>query len=534
MKLIGVLGFVVISFITYNREERINSYFSNHKTIDRVIPFFVCFIISFLFSINLCLSPFNDLEPYIDSSVFLYIGKSMHNGMIPYKDLFDHKGIVLYFIEYLGYFVGLGNKIGVWIIELINIYVTTLLFYHIARLFSSSKIVCYLSTYLVIALSTLSFFEGGNLVEEYALPWISLSLYIVIKFFITKTYKAWHIITLGVGFTIVLFLRVNMVGLWAPLILAVIVYLVKNKRITEILKCALLFVAGCLCVFVPIMVYLLSTNSLKDMIDYYIVFNLSYTGAYSRRGIISFVFNCISTAGISIFFIVYALCVRYKNKIIWLNLITLFFAYISAAISGRSFLHYGIILIPFFIIPATLTILPFMEKTKSISIFIKKRSVIVSVIIMCLLCVSLHPATLVKNNLSATHNQDSLQDYLLTNTNENDDVLILGNSVLTYINSNRYTKNKFFYQEPPIDVSDKLYEEFITELGSKPSDYIINLKSEVSIYESENNNNNGNDNETYSNHQKVIDYLNDECAKGTYQLEKHNDFQVYVRKEDTI
>lgn len=528
MELIGVLGIVVISIITYNREERINSYFSNHKTIDWVFPFFVCFIISFLFSIKLCLSPFNALEPYTDSSVFLYIGKSMHNGMIPYKDLFDHKGIVLYFIEYLGYSVGLGNKIGVWIIELINVYVTTLFFYHIARLFSSSKIVCCLSTYLVIVLSTLSFFEGGNLVEEYALPWISLSLYIVIKFFITKTYKAWHIIALGVGFTIVLFLRVNMVGVWAPLILAVIVHLIRNKRITEILKCALLFVAGCLCVFVPIMVYLLSTNSLKDMIDYYIVLNLSYTGAHSRRGIITFIFDCISTAGISIFFIVYALCVQYKNKIIWLNLITLFFAYISAAISGRSYLHYGIILIPFFIIPSTLTIFPFMEKTKSISIFIKKRSVVVSVIILCLLCISLHPVIYVKNNMTATHNQDSLQDYLLTNTNENDDVLILGNSVLKNINSNRYTKNKFFYQEPPIDVSDKLYEEFITELGSKSSDYIINLKSDDSLDKSEKKDSATDNNQ--SNHQKVIDYLNDECEKGIYQLEKHDSFQVYVRK----
>lgn len=528
MELIGVLGFVVLSIIAYNREERINSYFSAHKTIDRIIPFFVCFIISFLFSINLCLSPFNNLDPYTDSSVFLYIGKSMHNGMIPYKDLFDHKGIVLYFIEYLGYFVGIGNKIGVWIIELINIYVTTLLFYHIARLFSSSKIVCYLATYLVVPFSSLSFFEGGNLVEEYALPWISLSLYIVIKFFITKTYKTWHIIALGVGFTIVLLLRVNMVGLWAPILLATIAFLIKNKRITEIFKCALLFIAGCLCVFIPIMVYLLSTNSLKDMIDYYIVFNLSYTGAHSRRGIITFVFDCISTAGVSIFFIVYSLCINYKNKIIWLNIITLFFAYISAAISGRAYLHYGIILIPFFIIPTTLTILPFMEKTKSISIFIKKRGVVVSVVILCLLCVSLHPTIYVKNNFSASQKQDSLQDYLLSNTNENDDVLILGNSVYTYINSNRYTKNKFFYQEPPIDVSDKLYEEFITELGSKPSDYILNLKSEDSLYQSENNNEN--DSETYSNHQKVIDYLNDECDKGIYQLEKHDGFQVYVRK----
>ena len=447
----------------------------------------------------------------------------MHIGMIPYKDLFDHKGIILYFIEYIGYIIGFGSRIGVWIIELFNMFVSTIIFYHLAKLFSSSRISCYAVVFVVTSLCSFSFFEGGNLVEEYALPWISLSLYFVIKFFISNKYKKWNVVIIGCGFSVVILLRANMVGLWGALLLAVAFYFIKKKRVSDLLKCVLLFILGALIIFIPTIIYLWSTNSIAEMIDYYIKFNLLYTGSHSRKGITTFIFDCLSAAGISSFFVVYSLLINYKNKIIWLNFITLLFAYLSAAISGRSYLHYGIILIPFFVIPAVYTIIPFLEKTKEISFPIKRKSVITLISLVCLLCMAVNPAVYIKNNINVTNNHNPINDYLSANTTEKDDVLVLGNNVSTYISSDRQTKNKFFYQNPPIDVSDKLYQEFISELESNQSDYIINQYARDSSYSEQ-------ESETITNHQKVIEYLNNECEKGIYVLEEYENFQVYVRK----
>ena len=36
---------------------------------------------------------------WIDSSVFKYIGWQMAEGQIPYLDMFDHKGLLIYFIK---------------------------------------------------------------------------------------------------------------------------------------------------------------------------------------------------------------------------------------------------------------------------------------------------------------------------------------------------------------------------------------------------------------------------------------------------
>ncbi len=526
MEIIGALGFITLSIVAYNRKDSINNYLSKHILINKLCPFIICFIISSLLAINLNLSPFNNATPGTDSSVFLYIGKAIYNGAIPYKELFDHKGILLYFIEYFGYLIGFGNQVGVWIVELINLYITTLIFFKIATLFSESRIVCYLSSYIVLHLSSITFFigEGGNLTEEYALPWISISLYIVIKFFITKEYKRWNIILLGISFTVVFFLRVNMVGLWGALIIAVSVYLLKSKRVSDFFKCSLLFLAGCLLVIVPIILYLVLTDSLKYMIDYYFIFNLSYTGSHSRKGIIFFFFDCLTYAGISSFFIVYSLLINYKNKALWVNFITLLFAYVSAAISGRSYAHYGIILIPFFLLPTVLSIDPFMKKTKAISMNVIKKRTVALVVLFCMLCLAFYPSYRFYAMLREPIVHNELFNYLSSKTTEKDDVLLLGNNVFDYLSSERYTKNKFFYQEPPINVSDKLYNDFISEIENIHSDYIINSKPKENLLSEPDNK------DIESNYQKVIAYLNNECEKGVYRLEKYNSFQVYVRR----
>ena len=90
--------------------------------------------------------------------------------------------------------------------------------------------------------------------------------------------------------------------------------------------------------------------------------------------------------------------------------------------------------------------------------------------------------------------------------------------VFYYINSNRSTDNKFFYQQPPIDVSDELFNEFIQEIYSKPSDYIITRVTDGKLEKQ---------NDSYI---KLINFLNNECENGKYRLEKHNSFQVYVKE----
>ncbi len=68
----------------------------------------------FLFAISICLN--SGIAPgnrnLYDSNSFIYIARLMQYGLIPYLDVFDHKGPLLYFINYIG--LGFGDQIGIW------------------------------------------------------------------------------------------------------------------------------------------------------------------------------------------------------------------------------------------------------------------------------------------------------------------------------------------------------------------------------------------------------------------------------------
>lgn len=55
-----------------------------------------------------------------DASIFEYFGYAMSNGEVLYKDLFDHKGPIIFLINYFGFI--LNGEFGIKIIYLICIF----------------------------------------------------------------------------------------------------------------------------------------------------------------------------------------------------------------------------------------------------------------------------------------------------------------------------------------------------------------------------------------------------------------------------
>jgi len=103
----------------------------------------------------------------------------MHEGKVPYRDLFDHKGPVLYFVEYLGAF---GGTIGIW-----------------------------------------------------ALPGICYSFYIFTKYLKTGKYQKMEIFFIGVTFMNVLLLRANMVSVWIAYLPVIIIVMITRRQLSSLI-----------------------------------------------------------------------------------------------------------------------------------------------------------------------------------------------------------------------------------------------------------------------------------------------------------
>ena len=78
--------------------------------------FLIAFLTLMLASKNSFLYPFND---WVDANAFFTVGKSMFHGIVPYKDLFEQKGPLLYFIYGIASIISFKSFLGVFILEVL-------------------------------------------------------------------------------------------------------------------------------------------------------------------------------------------------------------------------------------------------------------------------------------------------------------------------------------------------------------------------------------------------------------------------------
>ena len=56
--------------------------------------------------------------PDIDYSIFEYFGQRMREGQLPYRDIYDHKPPLIFFLNYWGLVLGSGSRWGIWALQL--------------------------------------------------------------------------------------------------------------------------------------------------------------------------------------------------------------------------------------------------------------------------------------------------------------------------------------------------------------------------------------------------------------------------------
>jgi hypothetical protein len=117
------------------------------------------------FIILICISNNSPILPQIDidSEVFKYAGRALDNGFLPYLDFFDHKGPIIFLLNYIG--IKLHIDYGVFFLEIISL---TIVFYLFFCLETSS--IGRLFVFLILIYLINNSYDGGNLTETYALP----------------------------------------------------------------------------------------------------------------------------------------------------------------------------------------------------------------------------------------------------------------------------------------------------------------------------------------------------------------------------
>ena len=211
-----------------------------------------------------------------DSAQFLTIGKEWMLGRIPYKELFDHKGPFIFFVDMLGFMIT-GNKSGIVIIQSIFSIITVNALFDLAKLhFNSNR---YAITVVVISMVIYKRnYNEGNSVEEYCLPFLAVSIYFQMKFLYHKLqqHSPYAAVFYGITFGICAMTRVTNSVLIGAGVLVISIILLLQKQYLNLFWNALGFLLGFAAVFAPFALYFTWKNCFQEFIYGTFIYNFEY------------------------------------------------------------------------------------------------------------------------------------------------------------------------------------------------------------------------------------------------------------------
>lgn len=371
-------------------------------------------------------SPLYPINDWVDSNAFFTMGKGMMNGKVLYRDLFEQKGPLLYFIHGLSYLISNKTFLGVYIFEVI---------FFAVFLYFCSKIISfyYEKKYLYIALPIISVivlnlvsFSHGDSAEEFTIPLLTISLYYLLKYFKNEYPKPMDTkVLLLNGFLAgcVMWIKYSLLGFWFGWMMMIFISSIINKRFKDSIKECLVFLIGMFIATLPWIIYFGLNGAIKDWIDTYIFINLdSYTVDYTLTQKLKFVYNnmykgIVKNPIYGILTIVGLLYTLISNKFIKnimgkVSLVVIIFTTIILVyIGGRGYKYYFLIFAPF-IIFGILFIIDLLNRLLSENI-IKKTGIIIGIVIAVILV----PITLKynQNTYMLKMNKEGLFQYKFAN-----------------------------------------------------------------------------------------------------------------------
>ena len=110
----------------------------------------------------------------------------MFNGKVPYKDLFEQKGPLLYLIYGIGYLISHDTFLGVYLLEVISYTIFGYFLFKIARTYLN-QFYALLASVLTLAIisGSISFVQGGS-AEEFLFTFCSDKVFILLLKFLMK------------------------------------------------------------------------------------------------------------------------------------------------------------------------------------------------------------------------------------------------------------------------------------------------------------------------------------------------------------
>ncbi len=213
-----------------------------------------------------------------DINSYFSVGKALFNGRMPYRDVFDQKGMYLYFFYGLAYMVSHSTYVGVFLLEIIFGVFDVIGFYKILKLYVSDKYATILAplSYAVIVVSR-SFWWGGA-AEEICLPFYIWGMFIILNYFrneySNKTMGSCSLLLGGVLAGMVANIKFTGLGFFFAWMALVWVSFLVHGDFVKSIKACFIFLFGMFIPFISWILYFGAQGSLYEWYWGYVYINV--------------------------------------------------------------------------------------------------------------------------------------------------------------------------------------------------------------------------------------------------------------------
>ena len=232
-----------------------------------------------------------EINPWCDPNFYITVARKMQKGQVLYRDIFEQKGPIIYYIHYLACLLFDSSFAGVYIFEIIACLATANLLDKIFNLYLDSKNRAMVGTLLTICIIYSSrTFAMGDSAEEFCFPFLLYGLYCTLNFTGGNRLTRNQYLLAGGSCGFVFWTKYTLLGLYVGIALLFFVIQVRKKEFKEIGKCICNVMTGFSVISLATLTYFVKTHAVNDLIFTYIIVNTAY---YSNKAGLSMLLACI-------------------------------------------------------------------------------------------------------------------------------------------------------------------------------------------------------------------------------------------------
>lgn len=222
-------------------------------------------------------SPLYPTNPWVDPNCFVTVARGMREGLLPYRDLIEQKGPLLYALHVPAMMISPNGFFGVYLLETLACAVFLFFAWKTVRLYESRGGLVPLLIGLAALLASSLAFVYGDSAEELCTPLLAWSLYDALRYFRgNERMMAGCLLRNGLLAGCVLWIKYSLLGLhFAWMAVVAIDSVVRERKIGPAVKMCIIFLCGMALSCLPWLVYFGVNGALGDLMRVYFTQNIT-------------------------------------------------------------------------------------------------------------------------------------------------------------------------------------------------------------------------------------------------------------------